>query len=250
MSYINEHVTELESGPVVECTPATFLELVRAHFGGIQPPATAAEREALRVAMGQPDTAGANYVSAAAGCHARYGWAPTLTEGLPAEPVAGTFLGVQGFYPALPPHYRRWDPGFGVSHGNGAHSLVVYNAGAGLMICDPLAPSIVNGQPWHGESIAWPSVIAYHAGLAGAAVATATLPVTPALPEWRCTAGLVNVRSSAGVTASIVGHVHLGDTIHGTHVHGGPYKYGRQTRTDWIQMRRGAYCAAAYFRPL
>ena len=66
-------------------------------------------------------------------------------------------------------------------------------------------------------------------------------------PRWRCVAGPVNIRTAAGTTAGIIGAVRVGQIIAGTHVSGGAYHAGRATRSDWIELRRGAYCAAAFF---
>ena len=182
MGYTQVHVTEMgDPGGIVECTWATGLELARAALWGTtrEPPATAAEREALRIAGGGSDTAGANYDKLAAGCQSRYGWSPALSSTLPAAPAVGSFLGVQGLYSALPDHYRRWDPGF-----SGGHSAVVYNLSGTLMWCDPLAPTSVRDPKggtiaWQGEPISWSAVAAYFRALPGARVATARLNVPP-----------------------------------------------------------------------
>jgi hypothetical protein len=183
--YVHVHVTELgDPGGIVECTWATGLELARAALNGTprQPPATAAEREALRIAGGGSDIAGANYLELAAGCQRRYGWSPAISTALPAAPGPGTFLGVQGRYSALPAHYRRWDPAFG-----GGHSAVVYNLDGTLEWCDPLAPPSVRDPKggtiaWQGEPIEWGVVAAYFRALPGAQVAAARLNVPPPAP--------------------------------------------------------------------
>ena len=175
--YRHEHCSEVPDRPVVECTAGTFVEHAHAAFYPDRAiPTDAAEREALRVAMGQPDDRGATYAQGVAGCMKRYGWAPTLLGGLPGFPPAhGEYLGVQGWYPSLPAHYRRWFPGFGTKYGNGAHSVTVYSLNGSLMWCDPGAPELVKDpkggtMPWLGEPIAWPVVQAFHRALDGARV--------------------------------------------------------------------------------
>lgn len=179
MAYTQVHVSEVPDSPVVECTWATGLELARAALYGTEkePPATPAEREALRIAGGGSDTSGANYEQLAHGCQSRYGWSPAVGASL-VRPAPGVFLGVQGNMHAVPDHYKRWDPHFG-SLPVAAHSLVVYNLSGAIMWCDPLAPAVVNGKPWQGEPVSWGVVEAYFAALPGARVATARVNVPP-----------------------------------------------------------------------
>jgi hypothetical protein len=175
VTYQHTHVSELpDPAGVVECTWATGVELARAALAGSskQPPATAAEREALRASGGGSDTAGATYEQLAMGLGARYGLHVVPTLALPAPEIPeGTFLGVQGLYSSLPAHYRRWDLAF-----TGAHSLVVYKLNGVLTVCDPLAPW---DPTWHGEPITWAAVCAYHDALTGAKVIAVRLPTPP-----------------------------------------------------------------------
>lgn len=167
------HVPEVpDAGGIVECTPATGLEVVRHAFEGSpdQPPATPAEREALRVAMGVPDNKGASYDQLVHGCLARYGWAPRLLTKLPSSPPAeGEMWGVQGFYPKLPLAFRGLgeSPGFGTTHGDGAHSITVRHGPIG---CDPL---VLAGKGYTGAALPWSAIQAYFAALPGARVVQA-----------------------------------------------------------------------------
>lgn len=180
--YQQVHVTELfDPGGIVECTWATGLELARAALNGTprMPPATAAEREALRVAGGGSDSGGSNYDQLAAGCQHRYGWSPALTTTFPASLPPGYFYGVQGNYHALPAHYQRWDPAF-AARPLAPHSSVFYNIDGNEMWCDPLAPPSVRDPkggtaPWVGEPITYAVVKAYFAALPGAHVAIAKI---------------------------------------------------------------------------
>jgi hypothetical protein len=184
MTYTHSHVSELPDSPVVECTWATGVELARAALAGSsrQPPATAAEREALRAAGGGSDTSGATYDQLAVGLGNRYGLFTVPTLALPATEIPeGVFLGVQGLYSRLPTWYRRWDTAF-----TGAHSLVVYKLGGFLRVCDPLTPWDAS---WRGDLIAWVSVVAFHTALLGAKVIAVKLPQEADMAlGWKITA--------------------------------------------------------------
>ena len=179
--YQHVHVSEVPDSPVVECTIAAGLEVARAALSGTpkEPPATAAEREALRAASGVPDTQGASVPDLLRGLRARYGLvlsAAGLPADLPALPD-GTFLVVQGNYHDLPAHYQRWDAHF-ASQDPAGHAVCVFRLGGGLMWCDPLAP----WGPYAGEPVAPAVVAAYFGGLPGAQTTRARLPAAPPAP--------------------------------------------------------------------
>lgn len=206
VTYTQVHVSEVPDNPVVECTWATGLELARAALWGTakEPPATTSEREALRVAGGGSDTAGANYGQLAHGCQQRYGWSPAVSSVLPPPPGVGWFYGVQGLYSALPDHYRRWDGNF-----TGGHSSVVYNLDGTLMWCDPLAPWNTTSAggvktPWQGEPITWGVVTAYFKALPGARVASARLNVPPRAYSLLIPAHAVVEHSSMNAKGQVV----------------------------------------------
>ena len=175
MAYIHVHVSETpDPAAIVECTWATGVELVRAYFGGAKPPATAAEREALRVAGGGSDYAGATYTMLQAGVKARYGVDLSLSLALPSTEIGeGTFLGVQGLYSQLPYRLQWPDRSFAATGTKSTHSAVVFKLGGQLLWCDPMVPW---NSAWHGEAISWAEVVHYHSNLLGARVATVHLP--------------------------------------------------------------------------
>lgn len=180
MTYRHVHVSEVPDSPVVECTSASVLEVARAATNGLpsQPPATAAEREALRAASGASDVHGASIPLIAAGARRRYGVSLDVGPLPDLERVPeGTFIAVQGDYHVLPRHFQRWDPHFALRPGAG-HCVTVFSLG-GLRWCDPLAP----WGAYAGEPVA-PSVVrAYFASLPGAQTASALLrPPAPAGP--------------------------------------------------------------------
>lgn len=183
MTYSHVHVSEVPDNPVVECTTASVLEVVRAVMNGLpgQPPATAVEREALRAASDAPDNAGTNIPRVVAGAHTRYGISLDVGAGVPADLSSlpeGTFLAVQGNSHDLPIHYQRWDPGF-ASHDPAPHCVAVFKLNGILTWCDPLAP----WGPYVGEPIG-PAVVAqFSAGLPGAQYARGVLRVPPPAPK-------------------------------------------------------------------
>ena len=104
------------------------------------------------------------------------GWAPELLDALPVTPPAvGEYLGVQGYYPALPAAIRNsgTDPDFGTGNGDGHHSVTIYYRTGPLVICDPLVPKTVNGALWMGQPVTWAQVQAYFRVLPGAHVVRA-----------------------------------------------------------------------------
>jgi hypothetical protein len=206
MGYKHVHVSEVPDNPVVECTIAAGLELARAALNGKrnQPPATAAEREKLRVACGVPDNEGASIADLSRGLRARYGLVvPPI--GLPSNLATlpeGTFLAVQGNYHDLPAPYQRWDRHFAAQDPAG-HCVTLYKLGGILHWCDPLAP----WGPYTGDVAVPMFVDAYFRGLPGAHCARVMLAAPPpAPPRYR-----VSVDQSTPLydkpSGTVVGHV-------------------------------------------
>lgn len=162
-----DHVTEREAGSWVDCVPASGVEFARAGANDRAIPATAAEREALRAAMGlAPDHGGATLAQLSAGLEARYGFTAQVITRSWADLAghvarAGTVAVVTGRYGALPAHFRRWDPTF-----SGAHAVAVYGQGGTLSPwwCDPLAPT----GAYRGEPITTSALRSYFEGYTGA----------------------------------------------------------------------------------
>ena len=163
---VADHVSEREAGAWLDCVPSSGVEFARAGSDDRTIPATNAEREALRAAMGLPPIhQGATLAQLSTGLQARYGFTqqrlvrdwPTVAAHLGR---AGTVAVITGKYGTLPIRYRRWDPGF-----TGAHAVAVYgNGGTAPWWCDPLAPK----GTYRGEPIAMSTLHAYYEGYDGA----------------------------------------------------------------------------------
>ena len=159
-----DHVSEREAGAWVDCVPSSGVEFARAGGNDRAIPATNAEREALRAAMGLPaDHQGATLAQLSGGLQARYGFTQQcLTRDWPTIAAhlgrAGTVAVITGKYGTLPVRFRRWDPGF-----TGAHAVAVYG-GTVPWWCDPLAPK----GTYRGEPIAMSTLRAYYEGYDGA----------------------------------------------------------------------------------
>jgi len=175
MTYRHVHVSEVPDSPVVECTIASGLMVARAALYGSpkQPPATAAEREALRAACGVPDNSGARIEpDLLRGMRIRYGLFQIAT-GLPIFTTApdGTYWAVQGDYHSLPAHYQRWDRQF-ASHAGAGHCVCVRKEAGALLWDDPLAP----WGAYSGEPVTPAVVAAYFRALPGARVTAGRVP--------------------------------------------------------------------------
>lgn len=205
--YHHVHVSEVPDSPVVECTTASVLEVVRAVLNGDprQPPASPAEREALRQASGAPDNAGASLDDLQRGVSARYGLS------LPVGPMPdlaslpdGTFLAVQGNMHVVTDRLKKWDTAFG-ARPVAAHCVCVYRLAGKLMWCDPLAP----WYAYTGEPVAAETVYRYFQALPGARVMRGQLHSTedqmlPAEPDGAATPWdqLVDLAPSTVITAT------------------------------------------------
>ena len=176
MAYQHVHVSEVPDSPVVECTIASGLMVARAGLYGSpkEPPATAAERESLRVACGVPDNKGAHIEpDLIRGVMHRYGL-PLIASGLPIFTTApdDTYWAVQGNYAALPSHFQRWDRAFAKKPLPG-HCVCVRKVAGALIWDDPLAP----WGPYSGEPVTPAIVAAYFRARPGARTTVAHVPV-------------------------------------------------------------------------
>ena len=165
-----DHVTEREPGPWRDCLFAAILEWLRAGLNDRTIPATVAQKEALRAAVGLPDDhPGATLEQGIWAAERLFGplggwriirdW-PSLRDHLTTATGVAVVTGRMG---ALSSHWRRWDPGFA-----GGHATTLYgHAATSPTWCDPLAPK----GTYHGEPMPLATLKAYFDGLPGALLA-------------------------------------------------------------------------------
>lgn len=112
-------------------------------------PTTLAEAEALRRDAGVPPGGGMTTAQLNAGLRKRYGFemAVVAVPVVPPNHVA-TISGKLSNFPAGH-RLRRWDP----TYTGGHRVMVAADATGALGWADPLAPNVVNGQPWKGEPV-------------------------------------------------------------------------------------------------
>lgn len=160
-----DHVSEREVGTWEDCVPASGVEFVRAGMNDrAKVPATNAEREALRAAMGLPEEHhGATLAQLGDGIKARYGligwrivrdW-PTILSHLSR---AGTVAVITGDTSALPVHYK---------HGySGPHGVFTHGRGSTTSCwwCDPLMAT----GTYRGETIPLTALRAFFLAYPGA----------------------------------------------------------------------------------
>jgi len=150
-----DHVTQREPGPWRDCTFASTLETLRlALANGRDIPSEQHEVERFRAATGLPDNhTGSTIPQIMPVAERLYGVTPdqyvitgdwaAIHRHFADEANEGVITGMMA---AVPPHLRRWSPGF-----HGAHAVAARGSALAPTWCDPLAPK----GAYHGEPVSW-----------------------------------------------------------------------------------------------